>query len=372
MDYSVGSVTIGEDSVDVTTEGGRTAIVYRTLDYGEQTKVEAVYTDPAGNTQTQALQATAPGRFEAKLDTDTTGLYNLSVRRLDGGNIINAITTAVAVQYSDEYKFDVDTAAFTGFVERFGALLDPEENFWRQRKSEARERYELTKWLILLLIFWFVMDIVLRRFCFRPQDTRLYRRAVRYRMKRKEKRDRRKTGAGEAVSGRTVSVGHMGGAGANGSGSAVPAENGSVVRAEGVESAGTMAGNGIDGERSAGGMYGSGMDRMSGTGNRGIFNGRYAGATAGNGRRFAQSAADDGAADAKYLSAEFLHAEASAGVAENRTAEAMNKEISVSADMKTAGKEKKQKKVKKRDKKEEAQTLDTSALLRKKNQRQQQ
>ncbi len=372
VDYSVGSVTIGEDSVDVTTEGGRTAIVYRALDYGEQTKVEAVYTDPAGNTQTQALQATAPGRFEAKLDTDTTGLYNLSVRRLDGGNIINAITTAVAVQYSDEYKFDVDTAAFTGFVERFGALLDPEENFWRQRKSEARERYELTKWLILLLIFWFVMDIVLRRFCFRPQDTRLYRRAVRYRMKRKEKRDRRKTGAGEAVSGRTVSVGHMGGAGANGSGSAVPAENGSVVRAEGVESAGTMAGNGIDGERSAGGMYGSGMDRMSGTGNRGIFSGRYAGATAGNGRRFAQSAADDGAAAAKNMSAEFLHAEASAGVAENRTAEAMNKEISVSADMKTAGKEKKQKKVKKRDKKEEAQTLDTSALLRKKNQRQQQ
>lgn len=191
-------------------------------------------------------------------------------------------------------------------------------------------------------------------------------------MKRKEKRDRRKTGAGEAVSGRTVSVGHMGGAGANGSGSAVPAENGSVVRAEGVESAGTMAGNGIDGERSAGGMYSSGMDRMSGTGNRGIFNGRYAGATAGNGRRFAQSAADDGAAAAKNMSAEFLHAEASAGVAENRTAEAMNKEISVSADMKTAGKEKKQKKVKKRDKKEEAQTLDTSALLRKKNQRQQQ
>ena len=32
------------------------------------------------------------------------------------------------------------------------------------------------------------------------------------------------------------------------------------------------------------------------------------------------------------------------GAPENRTAEAMNKEISVSADMKTAGKEKKQKK----------------------------
>lgn len=175
IDYSVGNAAIGEDSVDVTTEGGYTNIVYNALDYGEQTKVEAVYTDPEGNTQTAPLQATAPGRYEVKLDTDITGIYNLSVRRLDDGSIANAVTTAVAVQYSDEYKFDVDTAAFTSFVERYGAMLDPEKSFWQQRKSGTRERYELTKWLILLLIFWFVMDIAFRRFHFLPQHTKLYR-----------------------------------------------------------------------------------------------------------------------------------------------------------------------------------------------------
>lgn len=117
---------------------------------------------------------------------------------------------------------------------------------------------------------------------------------------------------------------------------------------------------------------------MSGTGNRGVFSGGYIEATAGSSRGSAKSATDDGAAAAKNISAEFPHAEASADAAESRTAEAMNKEIPVSTGMsastgtETAGKEKKQKKVKKRDKKEEAQTLDTSALLRKKNQRQQQ
>lgn len=175
IDYSVGNAAIGEDSVDVTTEGGYTNIVYNALDYGEQTKVEAVYTDPEGNTQTAPLQAIAPGRYEVKLDTDITGIYNLSVRRLDDGSIANAVTTAVAVQYSDEYKFDVDTAAFTSFVERYGAMLDPEKSFWQQRKSGTRERYELTKWLVLLLIFWFVMDIAFRRFHFLPQHTKLYR-----------------------------------------------------------------------------------------------------------------------------------------------------------------------------------------------------
>lgn len=210
VDYSVGNASIGEDSMEVETEGGYTNIVYHALDYEEGTKVEAVYTDPDGNTETVPLQASAPGRFEVRLNTDMAGLYNLSVRRLDGGNIANAVTTAVAVQYSDEYKFDVDSAAFISFVERCGALLDPEQDFWRQRKSGQGERYELTKWLILLLIFWFVMDIALRRFYFLPQDTKLYRKAAQYLAERRQKKERKKYGIGEP----------FGGAGGNGSGEA--------------------------------------------------------------------------------------------------------------------------------------------------------
>lgn len=180
IDYSVGNTKVGEDSVDVLTAGGYTDIAYHALDYDEGTRVEAVYTDPEGNTKTQSLQAMAPGVYETKLDTDMTGIYNLSVRRMDEGNVTNAVTTATAVQYSDEYKFDIGNEAFTAFVERYGRFLDPEENFWRQRKSVVRQRYELTPWLILLAILWFVMDIAFRRFHFLPQDTRLYRNIVRY------------------------------------------------------------------------------------------------------------------------------------------------------------------------------------------------
>lgn len=175
IDYSAGNAAIGEDSVEVATAGGTTSIVYQAQNYGEQTGVEAVYTDPEGNTRTETLHATAPGRYEARLDTDMTGIYNLSVRRIDDGAIANAVTTAAAVQYSDEYKFDVGAGAFTQFVERYGRLADPEENFWQKRKSTAKDRYELTKWLILLAVLWFVTDIALRRFQFLPQDTGLYR-----------------------------------------------------------------------------------------------------------------------------------------------------------------------------------------------------
>lgn len=186
LDYSAGNTAIGEDSVDVLTAGGYTSITYRALDYDEKTRVEAVYTDPDGNTYTAPLQATAPGNYEAKLDTDTTGLYSLSVRRVDDGSITNAVTTAAAVQYSDEYKFGVSTAAFTDFIERYGAMTDPGENIWKQRKSGAREQYELAKWLILLAILWFVLDIAVRRFHFLPRDTRLYQSLRRYRAERNE------------------------------------------------------------------------------------------------------------------------------------------------------------------------------------------
>ncbi len=176
IDYSAGNAGIGEDAVDVLTAGGYTDITYRALDYDEETRVEAVYTDPEGNTSTQVLQAVAPGSYEARLDTDMTGVYNLSVRRMDQGSVTNTVNTAAVVQYSDEYKFNVGNGAFTAFVERYGRMLDPEENFWKQKRSGARERYELAQWLILLAILWFVLDVAFRRFCFRPQDTGLYRR----------------------------------------------------------------------------------------------------------------------------------------------------------------------------------------------------
>ncbi len=174
IDYSVGNTMIGEDSVDVMTAGGYTQIVYHAVDGVQQTKIEAVYTDPDGNTKTEPLYATAPGSYEAKLETDMTGIYNLSVRRVDDGEIVNAITTAAAVQYSDEYKFDVNANAFMEFVNRYGTLLNAEDNFWKQKKSESKEKYELTKWLILLAVLWFVMDVAFRRFHFLPQDTKLY------------------------------------------------------------------------------------------------------------------------------------------------------------------------------------------------------
>ena len=175
IDYSAGNAGIGEDSADVATAEGSTKITYEAKDYTEQTKVEAVYTAPDGKTETVKLKATAPGQFETSIDTDQTGIYTLSVRRMEGEEIENAVNTAAVVQYSDEYKFALTNQKFRDFVEQYGRIIKPGDNFWKKLTASSRAKSDLTKWLLMLAILWFVMDIAFRRFCFDPKRTRIYR-----------------------------------------------------------------------------------------------------------------------------------------------------------------------------------------------------
>jgi uncharacterized membrane protein len=168
IDYSAGNASLGEDDVDVTTAGGSTRVTYRAQDYTEQTSVEAVYTDPDGNTDTVKLSASAPGVYEASIDTDISGIYNLSVRRMEDGETKNALTTAAVVQYADEYKFALSSDAYKAFVQQYGKQITSEDNIWKKLRASSASRVELTKWLILFSILWFVMDIGFRRFCFVP------------------------------------------------------------------------------------------------------------------------------------------------------------------------------------------------------------
>lgn len=176
IDYSAGNMNLGADSVDVLTADGATVVSYKAKDYGENTAVEAVYTDPTGQTHTVPLKVVSPGRYEGKLETDQSGVYHLRVHRKDEEAITNAMTTAALVQYSDEYKFDVNAAKFNQFVEQYGRQLKDEENFWKQRKSQSKKRYELTVWLLLFALLWFLLDIALRRLCYEPKESKWFKK----------------------------------------------------------------------------------------------------------------------------------------------------------------------------------------------------
>ena len=168
IDYSAGNTALGEDRVDVTTVNGTTKVTYYAKDYAEQTQVEAVYTDPDGKTHQAKLTASAPGTYEAQLDTTVSGVYNLSVQRKNGKKIENALTTAAVVQYSQEYKFALTNDSFCAFIKQYGKMLSPKKNVWKKLKASGRARVCLTNPLLILLLFVFLADIAMRRFAYVP------------------------------------------------------------------------------------------------------------------------------------------------------------------------------------------------------------
>lgn len=169
VDYSAGNASMGDDSVNVVTAGERTQVDYQTSEYGGATEIIVTVIDPKGDTIEEKLHATAPGKYTAELSTPQTGVYHFNIRRTEGGEIQNYVTTAAAVQFSDEYKFDMSTDSYLRFVEQYGRIITEEDSVWTRFTAKTRESYPLTNWLLALAIGLFLVDVAMRRFQYVPK-----------------------------------------------------------------------------------------------------------------------------------------------------------------------------------------------------------
>lgn len=169
VDYSTGNADMGGDSVNVVTAGEQTTVDYHTDDYGSATEIQVTMIDPDGAATEEKLHATAPGKYTVDLPTPQTGLYHFNIRRTDNGEIQSYMTTAAAVQFSDEYKFDVSTASYLKFVEQYGRIITEEDPVWTRISTGAKEGYPLTSWLLALAICLFLADVAMRRFQYQPK-----------------------------------------------------------------------------------------------------------------------------------------------------------------------------------------------------------
>ena len=168
VDYSTGNANMGEDSVNVVTVGEVTDVVYQAEGYGGGTEVLVTVIDPQGESSEEKLHAVAPGRYEAEISTPQTGLYHFNIRRTEGGEIQSYMTTAAAVQFSDEYKFDVSPDSYLRFVEQYGRVITEQDPVWSRIRTGARESYPLTNWLLGLAVVLFLLDVAMRRFQYVP------------------------------------------------------------------------------------------------------------------------------------------------------------------------------------------------------------
>lgn len=169
VDYAAGNAGMGEDRVNVVTAGETVKVSYRTDNYDGGTEIYATVIKPDGGTGEVKLHAVAPGSYEAELSADHAGLYHFNIRRTDGGEISSYMTTAAAVQFSDEYKFNVSTDALLNFTQEYGHIIAPEEYIWKPIAAGAGEKRSLANLLLGLAILLFLADVSMRRFQYVPR-----------------------------------------------------------------------------------------------------------------------------------------------------------------------------------------------------------
>ncbi len=168
VDYTSGSAKQGEDSVNVVTVGEHTEVAYQAQDFDGSTEVYVTTIDPKGNSAQQKLHATAPGIYTTDVSTPLTGLYHFHIQRSDNGILQNDMKTATAVQFSDEYKFNVNTTSYLNFAKQYGRVITADDSIWGRIRTSTQDRIPLTNLLLVLGICIFLADVAMRRLQYQP------------------------------------------------------------------------------------------------------------------------------------------------------------------------------------------------------------
>lgn len=79
------------------------------------------------------------------------------------------MTAAAAVQFSDEYKFDVSAASYMKFVQQYGRLVTAKDKIWTRIAAGERESYPLANWLLAFAVVLFLADVAVRRLQYVPK-----------------------------------------------------------------------------------------------------------------------------------------------------------------------------------------------------------
>lgn len=165
INYVISDSELGEDSLEVVKEGNTAIVTYETKEYDKNTKVNAVVTDEDGTAKELPMDAVKPGVFKAELDMEDIGVYSVSLRKMDGEEIVKNYNTAYANQYSAEYQFSNSETDFLSFVKQAGGKeITLEDDIWTNQLKMVKAKVSLTIPLLIVAIFLFLFDIIIRRF----------------------------------------------------------------------------------------------------------------------------------------------------------------------------------------------------------------
>lgn len=150
--------------VSVAQEGNKGKIVYTTKEYSGKTKITATVTDADGKKTETELKATAPGVYEGETALENSGIYSVNVKNTEDSTVKDSRNTRLAMQYSQEYRFEDTTDSLDSFVNQTaGKYIENLDGIFDSRLEEVAAYKNMTLPLLVAAVILLMIDIAYRK-----------------------------------------------------------------------------------------------------------------------------------------------------------------------------------------------------------------
>jgi len=159
----------GGSKVEVAQEGSKGKIVYTTPEYSAETKVIATITDEEGKKTETELKAISPGIYEGETELEDTGVYSVNIQNTQNGTVKDARNTKLAMQYSQEYRFEKETGNLDTFVNQSGGrYIKDLDGIFDTKLEKVYANKNITLHLLITCVVLLLADITYRRLDIKP------------------------------------------------------------------------------------------------------------------------------------------------------------------------------------------------------------
>lgn len=155
-----------EDDVTVETEvqGGKGIITLTNKANVGELGTKATVVTPSLESKEVTLYPTAPGQYSGSFDITETGAYIIKALQQKDGEVVNAASTGLSVQYSPEYRIQPES----GYIDRLlkeasGVFIEKPEDVYKGNIKDIFGIIDLTPALLILALVLFMLDIAFRR-----------------------------------------------------------------------------------------------------------------------------------------------------------------------------------------------------------------
>lgn len=154
----------GEGTLNIYQEGNKAVVEFYNDNVDKDGRVIGIYNGENGEEGEFELTQVEPGKYSAEIPLETIGFYNFNIREELNGEVKSNYKGGFAMQYSDEYKFNLNANKLDAVVEDTnGSFINSPEEVFTGKLEKHYKDINLTTLLLLIAIFLFMLDIAYRR-----------------------------------------------------------------------------------------------------------------------------------------------------------------------------------------------------------------